>query len=338
MSIKYFREKSRDDICMKIIVVSGFLGAGKTTFIKQVLKCITRNIIVLENEYAESNIDKLELSSSIDEKKIWELTEGCICCNRKESLIQSIISIASVLSPEYLIIESTGLAELQNIIYNIKRIEYEYIKYCGAITIVDLNMISTCLKEKIFLNQIKYADAILLSKTKYKSRSEIESCRSFIHQLNASAQIKTDDFRYCKKEWFERLWNTLENNHEIPVYEDLAHNMVRTVYETVPFHDVIFPDISSMMIFFTRTVRGYYGKIVRAKGFVLCAKSWIKFDISNNTYTIEPSGKAKINSAVFIGSYIKKNILTKDLNFDTSKCYRKDKKRIIYRQHIMPKQ
>ena len=111
---------------MKILVVSGFLGAGKTTFIKEMAQKTKRDFVVMENEYGEVGIDK----TILDEEKdinIWELTEGCICCSMKSDFASSILTIANTLDPEYLIVEPTGVGVLSNVIHNIRQIEYERI-------------------------------------------------------------------------------------------------------------------------------------------------------------------------------------------------------------------
>ena len=99
---------------MKILVVSGFLGAGKTTFIKEMSKQTGRDFVVMENEYAEAGMDRAFLE---EEKQInvWQLTEGCICCSMKNDFATSILTIANTLDPEYLIVEPTGIGVLSSV-------------------------------------------------------------------------------------------------------------------------------------------------------------------------------------------------------------------------------
>ena len=85
---------------MKILLVSGFLGAGKTTFIKEMAKNINLEFVVLENEYADIGID----GDFLDEKNlnVWEMSEGCICCSMKGDFKSSIKKIYFEINPEYL--------------------------------------------------------------------------------------------------------------------------------------------------------------------------------------------------------------------------------------------
>ena len=77
---------------MKILIISGLLGAGKTTFIKELVKRRECNFVVLENEYGDQDIDGDLLR---DETEIWELTEGCICCSMRSDFASSILTIAN---------------------------------------------------------------------------------------------------------------------------------------------------------------------------------------------------------------------------------------------------
>lgn len=111
---------------MKILIVSGFLGAGKTTFIKEMSRKLDRDFVVMENEYGETNMDETFLQDN-EKLNIWEMTEGCICCTMKADFASSVLTIANTLDPEYLIVEPTGVGMLSNVIQNIRQIEYERI-------------------------------------------------------------------------------------------------------------------------------------------------------------------------------------------------------------------
>lgn len=91
---------------MKILIVSGFLGAGKTTLIKEMANKTKRDFVVMENEYGDVDIDSNILKD--EGMNIWELTEGCVCCTMKQDFASSILTIANSLDPEYLIVEPTG--------------------------------------------------------------------------------------------------------------------------------------------------------------------------------------------------------------------------------------
>ena len=94
---------------MKILIVSGFLGAGKTTYIKALAKHTKKDFAILENEYGAAGIDadRLRAEEGQSPVNIWEMTEGCICCSAKGDFSLSVLSIANTIDPEYLLFTRT---------------------------------------------------------------------------------------------------------------------------------------------------------------------------------------------------------------------------------------
>ena len=146
---------------MKILLVSGFLGAGKTTFIKEMAKNINLEFVVLENEYADIGVDK----DFLDEKNldVWEMSEGCICCSMKGDFKSSIKRIYSEINPEYLLIEPTGLGMLSSIIENIKELNNEDIEILRPISLIDVTSFDEYLESfnNFFLDNLKNTGAII---------------------------------------------------------------------------------------------------------------------------------------------------------------------------------
>lgn len=175
---------------MKILVVSGFLGAGKTTFIKEMAQKTKRDFVVMENEYGEVGIDKTLLDKEKD-INIWELTEGCICCSMKSDFASSILTIANTLDPEYLIVEPTGVGVLSNVIHNIQQIEYERISLLSPVTIVDANCFDHYMRDyrDIFEDQLKAAGTIVISKRNFDTPEEMDALVSKIREVNPDARI-----------------------------------------------------------------------------------------------------------------------------------------------------
>ena len=91
---------------MQIIIVSGFLGSGKTTFIEEFQKRL-ENVAILENDYAKANVDYDILANT--GKEILSLEEGCVCCSKKKDFATTVITIENTIDPDYLIIEPTGI-------------------------------------------------------------------------------------------------------------------------------------------------------------------------------------------------------------------------------------
>ena len=163
---------------MKILVISGFLGAGKTTFIKEMIKATERQFVIFENEFADVNIDSGILKNDNNKDiEVWEMSNGCVCCSTQSDFAASLILIDNALNPDFLIVEPSGVAVLSNVIKNIKRSEYERITMLNPLTIVD---VSTYFKYKvkysdIFLDQIKSTKYIQLSKINLVQGDELEA-------------------------------------------------------------------------------------------------------------------------------------------------------------------
>ena len=187
---------------MRILVVSGFLGAGKTTFIKELARRTREDFSVMENEYGQVGIDgqllaEKEMPESGEEDagklNIWELTEGCICCSMKSDFASSILTIANTIDPEYLIVEPTGVGMLSNVMNNIRLIQYERISLLSPITILDGNSFDRYCQEfpDIYRDQIASAGCVLVSKMEGADRQTLEQLEQSIRQINPAADIFT---------------------------------------------------------------------------------------------------------------------------------------------------
>ena len=208
---------------MKILLVSGFLGAGKTTFIKELAKNINLEFVVLENEYADIGVDK----DFLDEKNlnVWEMSEGCICCSMKGDFKSSIKRIYSEINPEYLIIEPTGVGMLSSIIENIREINNNDIETLSPITLIDITSFSEYLEtfNNFFTDNLKNTGKVILTKLENSNYFEIENIKNEILKINNNLEIITDDYRNFQKEWFANLLNKSIDNkilfHFLSLYQ-----------------------------------------------------------------------------------------------------------------------
>ena len=194
---------------MKILIVSGFLGAGKTTFIKEMAAKTGRDFVIMENEYGEAGIDSALLKQ---EKNInvWELTEGCVCCTMKADFASSVLTIANTLDPEYLIVEPTGVGMLSNIIQNIRQISYERILLLKPVTIVDADSFdfSRRMYGEILTDQIRAAGTVVISKRSFSSVSEASGLLDYIRKINPGACIQYEHYSRQDSSWWESLLKT----------------------------------------------------------------------------------------------------------------------------------
>ena len=284
---------------MKILLVSGFLGAGKTTFIKELAKNINLEFVVLENEYADIGVDK----DFLDEKNlnVWEMSEGCICCSMKGDFKSSIKRIYSEINPEYLIIEPTGVGMLSSIIENIREIDNNDIEILSPITLIDITSFNEYLEtfNNFFTDNLKNTGKVILTKLENSNHFEIENIKNEILKINNNLEIITDDYRNFHKEWFADLLNKSIDNKIIDKNFSLkTHINLRTFSK----ENVNLKTMDELGLLLNRLVNGDFGKIYRAKGIVKIDGYWGKFNLVYKNFEMEPISDAKTTKIVIIGN------------------------------------
>ena len=284
---------------MKILLVSGFLGAGKTTFIKELAKNINLEFVVLENEYADIGVDK----DFLDEKNlnVWEMSEGCICCSMKGDFKSSIKRIYSEINPEYLVVEPTGVGMLSSIIENIRDINNNDIEILSPITLIDITSFSEYLEtfNSFFTDNLKNTGKVILTKLENSNYFEIENIKNEILKINNNLEIITDDYRNFQKEWFGEILNKSIDNKIIDKNFSLkTHINLRTFSK----ENINLKTMDELGLFLNKLVNGDFGKIYRAKGIVKIDGYWGKFNLVYKNFEMEPITDAKGTKIVIIGN------------------------------------
>ena len=284
---------------MKILLVSGFLGAGKTTFIKEMAKNINLEFVVLENEYADIGVD----GDFLDEKNlnVWEMSEGCICCSMKGDFKSSIKRIYSEINPEYLIIEPTGVGMLSSIIENIREIDNNDIEILSPITLIDITSFNEYLEtfNNFFIDNLKNTGKVILTKLENSSHFEIENIKNEILKINNNLEILTTDYRTFPKKWFGEILNKSIDNKIIDKNFSLkTHINLRTFSK----ENVNLKTMDELGLFLNKLVDGDFGKIYRAKGIVKLDGYWGKFNLVYKNFEMEPITDAKRTKIVIIGN------------------------------------
>ena len=284
---------------MKILLVSGFLGAGKTTFIKELAKNINLEFVVLENEYADIGVDK----DFLDEKNlnVWEMSEGCICCSMKGDFKSSIKRIYSEINPEYLVVEPTGVGMLSSIIENIREINNNDIEILSPITLIDITSFNEYLEtfNNFFIDNLKNTGKVMLTKLENSSHFEIENIKNEILKINNNLEILTTDYRTFPKKWFGEILNKSIDNKIIDKNFSLkTHINLRTFSK----ENINLKTMDELGLLLNRLVNGDFGKIYRAKGIVKIDGYWGKFNLVYKNFEMEPITDAKGPKIVIIGN------------------------------------
>ena len=299
---------------MKILIISGFLGAGKTTFIKELAKHTKKEIAIFENEYGTSGVDGDVLKEST-KVNIWELTEGCICCSVKGDFAASVLTIANTVNPEYLVIEPTGVAMLSNLITNLKQIEYEHIKLMAPISIVDTLSLDRYKNEfpEIYKDQIEFADTVIFSKSENLNKSEKEKLELEVNSINNSCNIASDHYSTLSDNWWDSLLlKYLDGTVDIPIKDETTE-----MPDSFSLNNISVRTVEKFIIFLENLIRGQYGNVFRTKGSFAVKGLNLRFDVADNRYQIELNTDEISDKVVFIGNNIKKQKI-REIFFENS--------------------
>ena len=178
----------------KIDIISGFLGAGKTTFIKKLLQEAVsgEQVILIENEFGEIGIDGGFLKDSGVE--IREMNSGCICCSLVGDFGQSLKEVLTTYHPDRIIIEPSGVGKLSDVMKAVKDVAAEIqVTLNSAVTIVDAQKCKMYRKNfgEFFNNQIENAGTVVLSRTDIAPADKVDLAVEIIRELNPKAAVIT---------------------------------------------------------------------------------------------------------------------------------------------------
>ena len=178
----------------RIDVVSGFLGAGKTTLIKKLLKDAVNaeKTVLIENEFGEIGIDGGFLEESGIEIK--EMNSGCICCSLVGDFGTSLKEVINTYSPERILIEPSGVGKLSDVLKAIERVAADLdVKINSAVAVVDASKAKMYSKNfgEFFVNQIEYAGTVILSRTDTASAEKIADAVAIVKEHNPKATVIT---------------------------------------------------------------------------------------------------------------------------------------------------
>ena len=209
----------------KIDIVSGFLGAGKTTLIKKLLKeaLADTKVVLIENEFGEIGIDGGFLKEAGIEIK--EMNSGCICCSLVGDFGTSLKEVLDTYTPERILIEPSGVGKLSDVMRAVQdAMADREVVLNSAVAVVDACKCKMYIKNfgEFFINQIAHAGTIVLSRTDKLSEEKLAACVSMVREHNAKATIITTP------------WDALDGRDILETIEgakDLEAELMREVME-----------------------------------------------------------------------------------------------------------
>ena len=208
----------------KIDIVSGFLGAGKTTLIKKLLKeaLAGSQVVLIENEFGEIGIDGGFLKESGIEIK--EMNSGCICCSLVGDFGTSLKEVMETYHPDRILIEPSGVGKLSDVMKAVENVDME-ITLNSAVAVVDASKCKMYMKNfgEFFINQIEHAGTIILSRTDVASPEKVRQAVDLIREHNSRAALITTPIAQLDG---KEILDTIENGSELEkelMQEVLAH-------------------------------------------------------------------------------------------------------------------
>ena len=180
----------------KIDIISGFLGAGKTTLIKKLLNEGYKNekLVLVENEFGEIGIDGGFLKEA--GIQITEMNSGCICCSLVGDFSKALTEVLNQYHPDRIIIEPSGVGKLSDVMNAVKGVLNENVILNSYTAVVDVKKCKMYMKNfgEFFNNQIESAKTIILSRTQEVSYDKLEACVALLREHNKNATIVTTNW------------------------------------------------------------------------------------------------------------------------------------------------
>lgn len=209
----------------KVDIISGFLGAGKTTFIKKLIGEVFpgEKLVLIENEFGEIGIDGGFLKDAGIE--ITEMNSGCICCTLVGDFSRALKKVIEEYHPDRVMIEPSGVGKLSDVARAIEDVRQEAdIEISGRITVVDGKKAKVYLKNfgEFFEDQVKHASTIVVSRTQMMSDERVEECVHMLREKNAEASIISTPWDELGK---EAVLHALQQGTEIEgLFEEQEHH------------------------------------------------------------------------------------------------------------------
>ncbi|MCC5438062.1 GTP-binding protein [Clostridium botulinum] len=292
---------------IKVNLISGFLGAGKTTLIKKVLENVKEEkIVIIENEFGEVAIDgDLIKKEGFD---VFELRSGCICCMMKQDFEDSLQKVIEEYKPDRIIIEPTGISSLSQLLDILEKDNFkDKININRVITVVDS---TSYLEEKdafgeFYMDQVENAEILIVSKTQMVDKSTLKKVKESLSECNKKASIKTLAFEEFNKEY---ILNFLDEDSSRDIKRDSVEVMISTEdgFESLGVKTNKIFEIREINEIVSKLFTGKYGDVIRIKGFLKGEKEIIQINCTKKVHNIETVEDSKEIKICIIGQDLRK--------------------------------
>lgn len=276
---------------IKVDVISGFLGSGKTTLVKKLLQIHQKEkVVLIENEFGDIGIDGELIEREGFE--VFEISSGCICCIMQKDFVQMLVRIIKEFHPQRIIIEPTGISILSEIIDILRKPEFaSLLQINSLVTVVDgVNYLQQCeVFGEFFEEQITNASVLTLSKSQHIDSETISRIITSLREFNQDGEIISKPWDSLGSSEFENL---LDGQGDMDL-SDILHTDYKPCSEN---------EFEALAI---KTSRAYsqeeleqilahlnqprYGQVLRGKGFLKSPQGYWDFSYTNGLFTVSKS-------------------------------------------------
>ena len=209
----------------KIDIISGFLGAGKTTLIKRLLATHLHDekVILIENEFGEIGIDAGFLKETKVEIK--ELNQGCICCSLQGDFATALTEIKTKYNPTRIIIEPSGVGKLSDIVKAVVDANLSDVKLNALVCVCDANKAKMYLKNfgEFYIDQVAHAKTIFLSRADVATEAKMQECLEIVREINDKAIIVTTPINELSDGTLIDSYEAKNDDFEAKLLEEVKH-------------------------------------------------------------------------------------------------------------------
>ncbi|CDE26320.1 cobW/P47K family protein [Clostridium sp. CAG:307] len=317
----------------KIDIISGFLGAGKTTLIKRLLATHLHDekVILIENEFGEIGIDAGFLKETKVEIK--ELNQGCICCSLQGDFATALTEIKTKYNPTRIIIEPSGVGKLSDIVKAVVDANLSDVKLNALVCVCDANKAKMYLKNfgEFYVDQVAHAKTIFLSRADVATEAKMQECLEIVREINDKAIIvttpinelsdgtlidsyeaKNDDFEAKLLEEVKHMHHHHHDDEECECghhHHDHDADEVFTSYGFETTHKYSHDELEAIL--HELSFGEKYGFILRSKGIVAGIDGWYHFDMVPEETNVRHGEAASVGKICVIGSKLNKEEIKK---------------------------
>lgn len=286
-----FNGESRGVTMIKVDVISGFLGSGKTTLVMKLLQVHQKEkVVLIENEFGDIGIDGELIEREGFE--VFEISSGCICCIMQKDFVQMLARIIEEFQPQRIIIEPTGISILSEIIDILRKPEFaSLLQINSLVTVVDsVNYLQQCeVFGEFFEDQITNASVLTLSKSQLVDSETIATILTSLREYNQDVEI-------IGKPWDslgpDEVENLLDGEADLD-FSDILHTEYKPCseneFQTLALKTTRAFSQDELELSLSLLSQPRYGQVLRGKGFLKSPQGYLDFSYTNGQFTVAAS-------------------------------------------------